>query len=58
MCPDISMCENKKCPQKETCYRYKAKPDPYMQSFCKFKYRNGCEYYWPIDGVSNYPKKK
>lgn len=31
--PDISMCEGKECPLKENCYRYKATPSEYWQSY-------------------------
>ena len=44
--PDISMCNGESCPKKETCYRFKAEPNPYRQSYfsdnpCDEKY----EYY-------------
>jgi hypothetical protein len=53
--PDISMCENKDCPKKETCYRFKAVPC-YGQSYGDFKWErkekgsglSGCIYYWEI----------
>ena len=31
--PDITMCEGKECPIKETCYRHTADPNPYRQSY-------------------------
>ena len=31
--PDITMCEGKDCPLKETCYRYTAKPSEFRQSY-------------------------
>jgi len=43
--PDISMCNNQECPLKEKCYRYKAEPNPYRQSYGDFKYKNGCSYF-------------
>ena len=30
---DISMCRNEKCPLKDKCYRFLAKPDPRWQSY-------------------------
>jgi hypothetical protein len=50
MSPDISMCENNTCPSKDICYRYKAKPDKYWQSYGSFKPdENGeCEHFFKI----------
>ena len=33
---DISMCQNKECPSKETCYRFTAVVSQYGQSYAKF----------------------
>lgn len=49
--PDISMCMNSKCPLKDTCYRFKAEPDPYVQSYGLFKFyvvegATKCDYFW------------
>jgi len=44
--PNISMCKNKKCKDKETCYRYKATPDK-DQLYADFTQKY-CEYYWPF----------
>ena len=35
--PDITMCLNSECPAREVCYRYRAIPKDYRQSFCDFK---------------------
>lgn len=46
--PDISMCQNKECPSKEKCYRYKAAPHPYRQAYASFtfdKETGNCEYF-------------
>lgn len=43
---DITMCDNKECNKKETCYRYTAKPHEYWQSYCTFMGGKDCEYYW------------
>ena len=37
MPPDISMCANDKCTLKEECYRYTARPNPYMQSYASYE---------------------
>lgn len=31
--PDITMCKGAGCPHKEACYRFKATPSPYRQSY-------------------------
>lgn len=50
---DISICEGKDCPLKENCYRYKAVPNPYRQSFfANIPYdlkEKKCEYFWEIN---------
>ena len=48
--PDITMCENHTCPLRQKCYRYRAKADPYWQSFCKYKPNadGTCDYFWEI----------
>ena len=45
--PDITMCEGKDCPLKDNCYRFKAKPSKYRQSyFMNEPYKNdSCEYF-------------
>lgn len=53
--PDISMCIGNDCTKKEKCYRFKAKPCEYAQSyFCDppFEIKDGvleCGYFWPIE---------
>jgi hypothetical protein len=45
--PDISMCPGTNCPQKETCYRYTAKPSDWQSYFSVPPIKDGkCEYYW------------
>ena len=57
--PDVTLCPGGNCPMKETCYRYKAKPnDPWQSYFTKLplKIIEGkveCEFYWEL-----YNKKK
>jgi hypothetical protein len=31
--PDITMCSGRGCPKKDQCYRYKATPNQYWQSY-------------------------
>ena len=45
---DITMCDNKECKNAHKCYRFKAIPDPYWQSFCTFKEKN-CKMFIPIE---------
>ena len=55
--PDISMCEGGECPHKEKCYRYKAKPSEYQQTFFdEVPYKNGkCEHFMKYWGEKNKP---
>ncbi len=47
---DISMCSNTKCPLKEKCYRFKAVPNKYRQSYMSYKYEDGnCPDFYPIN---------
>jgi hypothetical protein len=48
MSPDISLCPGTDCPQKESCYRYTAKPNEYRQSyFSVAPIKDGkCDMYW------------
>lgn len=51
--PDITMCMDMTCSQKETCYRYKAKPNEYRQSYFMNSPRpedgGECTHYWKIE---------
>jgi len=50
--PDITMCNNEDCKQKEQCYRYKAKPTPYRQSYWADSVvdeKRECEYFMQIN---------
>lgn len=65
MPPDISMCENTSCPSKETCYRFKAVPNEYRQSYMEFKVKEGekkCYHYMKLRKgdiiITNYKPKK
>jgi hypothetical protein len=49
--PDITMCQNRKCPARSICYRFRAVPDEHWQSFATFEpdhFSGGCEMYIPI----------
>lgn len=49
--PDISMCMNEECPQKQQCYRYRAIPYTPNQYYCEFQFDKDsgvCENFWPI----------
>lgn len=47
--PDITMCMNKSCPSKDTCYRFTASPNVMRQSYSAFQVEEGldkCNHYW------------
>ena len=49
--PDISMCLNKQCESRTTCYRFTAIPSEYRQSYSDFQPADGedkCREYIPI----------
>lgn len=50
--PDITMCTDESCPKRNTCYRFRAIPDKYMQSYFLDSPRDGdkCEYFMSIEG--------
>lgn len=41
--PDITMCSTKTCKSKDTCHRYKVKPDEIWQSYCDFSHGDSIE---------------
>ena len=46
--PDISMCLNKTCVKRTSCFRYMAIPGS-LQSYTPFKITDGqCDYFWPM----------
>lgn len=53
---DISMCSGEGCLLKEKCFRFKAEPNPYSQSYFKEPPFNptesdeqpSCDYFWGI----------
>ena len=50
--PDITMCKDSECEQKDKCYRYTAKPSYYQSLFMdKVKTdKNVCEYFMSNKG--------
>ena len=52
---DITMCDDKDCQRKDSCYRYTATPSKYRQSYFvespKRKKMGGydCDYYWRVE---------
>ena len=47
--PDISKCNNKSCPSKDSCYRFTSTPSPFRQWYADFKYdkvTGKCNHYW------------
>lgn len=58
--PDITMCRDAGCRDRNRCWRFTAKPDPYWQSYFVETPREpgceGCEYFWPIK--NNSPDKE
>jgi hypothetical protein len=49
--PDITMCKGTACPKKESCYRFKATPSEFRQSYFANAPTEGgaCKYYWAIE---------
>lgn len=50
--PDITMCSGQQCSLQNDCYRHRAPPSEYLQSyFVTPPYKDGrCEYFLSIDG--------
>ena len=47
--PDVSMCSNVGCKQKDKCYRYMARPSNW-QSYSHFaRSKDQCDYFTPIE---------
>jgi len=57
--PDITMCTGKNCPLAGQCYRHKAKPHEFRQSyFANPPIKEGkCEYFWAIEEPKDEDKK-
>ena len=49
--PDITMCPGHGCPQRALCWRAKADPSPYRQSYFNAPPMEddlSCDYFWPM----------
>ena len=54
---DITMCTDSKCPKRNTCYRFKAKPSQFRQSYFMDSYfmdspkkeDGSCDHYWETE---------
>lgn len=48
---DISMCATDTCPSRSECYRFRAEPSPYWQSYLYGKpdERGRCDHFWPVE---------
>ena len=54
--PDITMCQEDKCPRRNSCYRYTARPDQYWQSYFAKKPCDDyatCREFWDITKRQN-----
>ena len=54
--PDITMCKGKGCNMTNSCYRFKAIPNKYGQSYfteSPIKEDDNCDYYWEIKQAIN-----
>jgi len=50
--PDISMCANRTCSQSSQCYRFRAVPNEYRQSYFMGSPANAdgtCNHFWPLE---------
>jgi len=52
MSPDITMCQDTKCPKRKKCYRFMAKPEQFQSYFSTTPRKNSkCEEYWIASGL-------
>jgi len=58
--PDISMCKNEECKNKNVCFRYMAEPNEYRQAYMEYKHdKNGdCGDYLSISEYGSYAIRK
>ena len=54
--PDITMCKGGNCPAKEQCYRYRATPSTYRQSYFAEPPHvvYGCQYFMPMSEAAKH----
>lgn len=58
---DITMCNDRACPERGNCYRAQAPVNEYRQSYFMGSPRDGstCTHYWPMqDRINRNPKEK
>jgi len=56
--PDISLCNNRECPLRAECYRYRAVPTSTVQTYTAFEVPEGedrCEFFMDIEGQTVRP---
>jgi hypothetical protein len=57
--PDLDMCPGTDCPQKETCYRFTAKPSDWQSYFTVPPLKNGqCDMYWGVNAQAIFDQVK
>ena len=47
MPPDIAMCFGNSCDRRNDCFRYRAQPNPWRQSYCEFD-PDDCDSFMPL----------
>jgi hypothetical protein len=52
--PDLAMCNGTGCPSANECYRFRAIPNEFRQSYFTMPPIKGdkCDYFWSIDGYA------
>lgn len=59
--PDITMCRGEGCATKDECYRFKAAPSDFYQSYFTQEPVNtltqDCDYFWPVDDHSSFKRE-
>ncbi len=56
--PDLTLCTNSDCQFTEFCFRYKAKPSEYVQSYIRFEPQDDkCEFFIQIIDETDYLTK-
>jgi len=61
--PDITKCDNKTCPLKDTCYRFTAEANQFRQAYCNFSYdtiegHTTCDHFWDNEGYEKLKNDK
>ena len=55
---DITMCKNKECTLKESCFRFKCSSTEYQAYFTDIKQdeKGNCEYYWSFKSKEEFDR--